>query len=206
MSEKGKRIGICGGTFDPVHHGHLISAECIRHQYKLDRIIFIPTGMPPHKKLINVTDAEHRFNMLCRAIETNPFFSVSRIEIERPGFTYTVDTLNQMMREFDDETKLFYIIGADVVHDLLTWKEYKKVFALCEFIAALRPGYKKQDFEEAAQNLRLNYKARIHLAKIPLIEISSTLVRERVKNNESIKYLVPEGVEEYIAEHGLYKD
>lgn len=206
MAEKHKRIGISGGTFDPVHHGHLIAAETIREEFQLDEIIFIPVGLTPHKNISRVTDAEHRYNMTRLAVETNPYFRVSRMEIDRQGYTYTVDTLSQLKQEYGWDVQLFFIVGADVIRDLLTWRQYEKVFQMCEFIATLRPGFEEKDFIHEIDNLKNRYGARIHIAKMPLIDISSTTIRSKVGNNKSIKYLVPEKVEQYIMEHGLYKD
>lgn len=201
--EKGK-IGILGGTFDPIHHGHLIVAEVVREESGLDKILFIPSGMPPHKDLSGVTCGEHRFNMVKEAINNNPLFEASRIEIEREGLTYTIDTLKRLKNMYGDDTGLFFIIGADVVGDILTWKDFEKVFSICEFIAVLRPEYKEDDFEKNIEFLRSRYMAKIHIVNIPLIEISSTIIRGKVQNGKSIKYMVPDRVETYIKNNGLY--
>lgn len=205
MQEKYKKIGISGGTFDPIHHGHLIIAEQIRESLDLDRIVFIPSGMPPHKANLKVSSAEHRYNMVFNAIKTNPHFEVSRIEIEREGFTYTVDTLTRLNEVYNKDAKMFFITGADVIPDLLTWKDYERIFSLCDFIAVLRPGYKKDNFIQKIEYLKVAHSAKIHIVDAPLIGISSTIIRERVRNGKSIKYLVPESVEKYIYENGLYK-
>ncbi|MCX7745670.1 MAG: nicotinate-nucleotide adenylyltransferase [Clostridia bacterium] len=203
--KKYERIGISGGTFDPIHCGHLIMAEEIRQKFNLDRVIFIPTGMPPHKVTAKVTEAEHRFSMVFDAIRSNPFFKALRTEIDRKGYTYTVDTLLQLRAIFGTEVKMFFITGADVVGDLLNWKDYEKVFSLCEFIAAFRPGNKRDGFIKQIEYINNNYHTHIHTADVPLIDISSTLVRERIRNNQSIKYLVPECVEKYILDNRLYR-
>jgi nicotinate-nucleotide adenylyltransferase len=205
MADKSKRIGISGGTFDPIHYGHLIVAEILREKFQLERIIFIPTGLPPHKNLAEVTSAEHRYDMVKGAIVTNPAFEVSRIEIERRGITYTIDTLTALRGIYGADTQLFYIIGADVVRDITTWKNFEEVFRMCDFIAVLRPEHKIADFNNTVEYLKSTYMAKIHTADIPLIDISSTYVRERVRNNKSIKYLVPESVEAYVECNGLYK-
>lgn len=206
MQDKNIKIGISGGTFDPIHNGHLIIAETIREEFELDEVVFVPVGLTPHKNVSRVTDAEHRYNMTRIAIDTNPHFKVSRIEIDRKGFTYTVDTLSRLKQIYGENVRIFFIIGADVVHDLLTWRQYEKVFTMCEFIAALRPGFDRSDFSSAVENLRNNYGAVIHTAEVPLVDISSTVIRNKVRNNKSIKYLVPEKVEQYILKHGLYRD
>jgi len=206
MGNSEKRVGILGGTFDPIHIGHLIIAEQIREEFQLDKVIFIPSGNPPHKKLQTVTDAEHRYNMVCEALKGNPYFEVSRIEIDRKGYTYTIDTLNDLKEQNQENAHMYYIIGADVLYDLLTWKDYTKVFEVCEFIAALRPGKDRDGFRERIRYLEKNFSAKIHEADISLIEVSSTMVRERVKQNRSVKYLVPEAVEDYIKRNRLYRD
>jgi len=199
-----KRIGILGGTFDPIHNGHLIMAEIIRGAFELDRVLFIPSGNPPHKKNQTVTDAEHRYNMVCEALKGNPYFEKSRIEVDREGYTYTIDTLGILNEQYRGIADLYYIIGADVLYDLLTWKDYEKVFGICKFIAALRPGTGKEGFRERIKYLEDRVSASILEAEIPLIEISSTMIRNRVKEGKSIKYLVPETVENYIKKEGLY--
>lgn len=203
MELKVRRIGISGGTFDPVHYGHLIAAEDIRQKFNLDKVLFIPSGMPPHKDASRIAGAVHRFNMLYSAVKDNPYFEVSRMEIEREGTTYTIDTLTQLKKLYDG-AELFFIIGTDVVQDLPTWKEYEKVLGMCEFIAVLRPGYREEDFSSRIAYLKNACMARINTVEIPLIDISSTGIRERLKNGKSVKYLVPEAVEAYIREHGLY--
>lgn len=200
-----KKVGISGGTFDPVHHGHLIIAQEVREKLELDKVLFIPVGLPPHKKDHRVTEAEHRYNMVFEAVRSNPFFEASRIEIDREGYTYTIDTLLHLKRIYGDDTKLFFIIGADVVPELVTWKRFEEVFRLCEFVAVNRPGPQKENFFESIRYLKERYSAIIHIIKLPLIEISSTDIRNRVKDGRPIKYLVPECVEKYIYENSLYK-
>ncbi len=205
MENKRKKIGISGGTFDPIHLGHLLVAESLRERFELDKVLFIPTGLPPHKDLSNVTSAEHRFNMVREAISTNPNFEVSRIEIDRKGLTYTFDTLTELKSIYSNDTDLFFIVGADVVKDILMWKNFDKVFSICEFIAVLRPEHKKNDFDSAVEFLRSTYMAKIHVGEIPLVGVSSTMVRERVQSNKSVKYMIPECVEDYIKHNKLYK-
>jgi nicotinate-nucleotide adenylyltransferase len=141
-----KRIGISGGTFNPIHVGHLIIAEMARDMFDLDKVLFIPSGMPPHKNLGSVLSAEQRFDMVKRAVAGNPYFEESRIEIDREGYTYTVDTLKKLRELYGNDTSLYYIIGADVLNDLLTWRNAEEVFKICEFIAALRPGNDEEAF------------------------------------------------------------
>lgn len=199
-----KRIAVLGGTFNPIHNGHLIIAEMIREEFNLNKIIFIPSGRPPHKKADEISDVEHRYNMVLSAVHSNPTFEVSRIEIERTGYTYTVDTVKELKEIYGEGTLLYYLIGADVLYDLLTWKNCEEVFKLCQFIVALRPGYKEKDFMEQIKYLSINYLAKIHTRNVPLIEISSTLLRQKIKEGKSIRYLVPQAVEDYIIKNRLY--
>lgn len=205
MKGKYKRIGISGGTFDPIHHGHLIVAEEVRQKFELDRMLFIPVGLPPHKDNLTVTPAEHRFNMVNEAVSTNPHFEASRIEIDRKGYTYTIDTLTLLKSVYGDDTQIFFMVGADVVKDLLTWKDFRKVFSICTFIAAFRPGADRSEYNKEINDLRSEYRAKIEEVQIPLIEISSTAIRQKVKEGKSVKYLIPDGVEKYIMKNGLYK-
>jgi len=198
------RIGITGGTFDPIHYGHLIISEAVREEFKLDKVLFIPTGTPPHKTNKKVTEARHRYEITCRAISSNSRFEASSIEVERQGNTYTIDTLNRLKEVYGDLTEFFFIVGADTIMELTTWKEYVKVFKMCEFIAVERPGFKTTDYKNKIEQLKATYDIVIHSINAPLIEISSTDIRERLKNGKSIKYLVPESVENYIYENGLY--
>ncbi|MCF6096618.1 nicotinate-nucleotide adenylyltransferase [Thermovorax subterraneus] len=201
----GKRIGIMGGTFDPIHFGHLVTAEEARINFELDKVIFVPTGNPPHKKDYEVTDSEHRYLMTALATNNNPFFEVSRIEIDRKGYSYTVDTLNQMVEIYGSDTSLFFISGADAVLDILTWKNIKEVLDICTFIAATRPGYPINKLKDKLEEIKKLYGKDVYLLEVTAIAISSTEIRKRVKEGRSIKYLVPEGVEKYILKNGLYR-
>lgn len=206
MEKALKRIGIYGGTFDPIHYGHLMCAQNIKEMYDLDKVIFVPSGIPPHKNLKEVTSAKHRFNMVWHAIDKNPCFEVSDVEIQREGYTYSVDTIKLLRKKYKDEALLFYIIGADVVLDLLNWKDCHEVFKLCSFIAALRPGYKKERVIEYIKYLKSAYNADIYVTEVPLIQLSSTDIRNRVKKSKSVKYYIPERVEEYIIKKSLYSE
>ncbi len=204
MKENSKKIGIMGGTFDPVHFGHLIVAEAVREEFQLNRVLFIPVGQPPHKDNLRVSSPEDRYTMLTEAVKSNSSFQVSRIEIDREGYTYTVDTLSQLKAALEPDAKLFFIIGADVIHDLMAWKNFQEVFLLCEFIAVFRPGFDKNGFDGEIERLRNRYMAKIHTVEVPLIDISSTGIRKRVQEGKSVKYLVPENVELIISKKGLY--
>ncbi len=199
-----KKIGISGGTFDPIHLGHLIIAEEAREIYGLEKILFIPSGNPPHKKDYNVTCAEYRFEMVKEAIYDNVFFEASPIEINREGYSYTIDTLLELKKMYGGDALLYFITGADVIPELITWKKFEQIFEICEFIAALRPGYNKEAILREIEIHKKAYGAKISTLDNPLIGISSTIIRERVKNGRTIKYLVPERVEKFIREKGLY--
>ncbi|MDF2985168.1 MAG: nicotinate/nicotinamide nucleotide adenylyltransferase [Eubacterium sp.] len=198
------KIGICGGTFDPIHLGHLAVAELVRSEFDLDKILFVPSGMPPHKNLKNVTAPIHRLNMVKCAVSSNPYFEAISIEVDRSGYTYTVDTLKELQGLYPRGTEFYYIIGADVVMDLLSWRNAPEVFKLTNFIAVMRPGFSNEAFKERLIFLRSKYEANIRSFEIPLLEISSTFVRERIKEKKSIKYLVDKDVEEYIIKNHLY--
>jgi nicotinate-nucleotide adenylyltransferase len=195
-----RRIGLMGGTFDPIHHGHLVAAEEARWQFQLDRVLFVPTGQP-WQKPVGVSPAEDRYQMTVIATASNPAFEVSRIEIDHPGPTYTVDTLRRLRSELGDEARLYFITGADAVLHILTWKDRDEVLALAEFIAATRPGYELAKLTE----LLPGASERLHPMEIPMLAISSTEIRARVARGAPIQYLVPDGVVRYVAERGLYR-
>jgi nicotinate-nucleotide adenylyltransferase len=190
-----------GGTFDPIHHGHLVTAEMALWQFGLDEVRFVPTGQPWMKADQAVTPAEHRYLMTVIATSSNPRFSVSRIEIERTGPTYTVETLQQLRREAEEPIELFFITGADAMLEILHWKDPEEVLGEAHFIAATRPGYDLARFEKEAPSSHPN----VQVMDIPALAISSTDVRRRVRDGEPIRYLVPEGVQTYIEKTGLYR-
>jgi nicotinate-nucleotide adenylyltransferase len=194
-----RRIGIMGGTFDPIHHGHLVAAEEARWQFRLDQVLFIPTGRP-WQKPVGVSPAEDRYLMTVIATTSNPAFAVSRMEIDNPGPTYTVDTLRRLRAELPDGTRLLFIGGADVVQQLLTWKEPEQVLALTELIAATRPEF---DFDGLVRQVP-GAAGRVHRMEIPALAISSRDIRARVARGAPIEYLVPEGVARYIQKRALY--
>jgi nicotinate-nucleotide adenylyltransferase len=197
----GKRLGVMGGTFDPIHHGHLVTAEEARSQFSLDEVLFVPTGRPWMKAHDNVSPAEHRYLMTVIATASNPRFNVSRIEVDREGPTYAVDTLRQLQDEQGAGTELFFITGADAMLEILHWKEPEDLFELAHFIAATRPGYDLARFEAEEPSRHQN----VSVMNIPALAISSTDIRERVREGRPIRYLVPEGVENYIEKAGLYR-
>lgn len=202
---KPNRVGIMGGTFDPIHYGHLVTAEAARIEFNLDEVIFTPTGNPPHKKAYKVTLAEDRYMMTVLAVNSNPFFSVSRTEIERQGYSYTVDTLKEFSKQYGTDTKLFFISGADAILDIFTWKDVQEVLSYCTFIAATRPGYPIEKLEQRLLDIKRIYGKPIYPLQVTGMDISSTQIRNRVKKGLSVKYLLPESVEVYIKKHGLYR-
>lgn len=199
------KIGIMGGTFDPIHLGHLAMAESAREFFELDKILFIPSANPPHKVEQDVTPAVHRVMMTFLATKSNEKFEVSQAEILRGGISYTIDTMKELHEKFGEETELFFIIGADSLKDLPTWHKARELVKKCHFIAAGRPGT-EINFSELEEFFgEINFNRHIHKLVTPGLEISSTDIRERVKAGHSIKYLVPEVVEEYILKEQLYK-
>jgi nicotinate-nucleotide adenylyltransferase len=189
-----------GGTFDPIHHGHLVTAEAALWKFELDEVVFVPTGKPWMKADRVVSPPEHRYLMTVIATASNPRFSVSRIEVERPGPTFTVDTLQELRRTAEGEVELFFITGVDAVLEIFQWKEPEETLALAHFIAATRPGYDIARFEKEAPT-----HPRISVMDVPALAISSTDIRRRVREGDPIRYLVPEGVQAYIEKAGLYR-
>lgn len=202
MTDK-RKIGIMGGTFDPVHIGHLATAEAVRIQYGLEKVLFVPAGNPPHKQGTNVTPAMHRYIMTVMATYSNPYFYVSPIELERSGPSYTIDTVQELIKQYGDNTDFYFITGADAIQDLPTWEKIDDLLNLCHFIAATRPGCISR-LDDVIRRFGHLGRKRIHRLATPELEISSTDIRERVKGCRSIKYIVPESVESYILKEKLY--
>jgi nicotinate-nucleotide adenylyltransferase len=200
------RVGVMGGTFDPVHYGHLVTAEEARVQFDLEHVYFVPNRFPPHKRLEDVTDPEHRYRMTVLAVRSNPRFSVSRIEIDRPGPSYTIDTL-LALRERYAARDLFYITGADAILQIVRgeWERSAELLTLCQFIAASRPGFPIDVEDLRRYNVTGQVLDNLHVMEIPALAISSTDIRRRVAENRPIRYLLPDEVVAYIAEHGLYR-
>ena len=200
------RVGIMGGTFDPVHYGHLVTAEEARVQFALEHVYFVPNRFPPHKTLDHVTDPEHRFRMTSLAVRTNERFSVSRIEIDRPGPSYTIDTLLALRAEHSARD-LFYITGADAILQIVRgeWERSAELLTLCQYIAASRPGFPIDVHDLRRYNVTRQHLDNLHVIEIPALSISSTDIRRRVAEGRPIRYLLPDEVAAYIAEHGLYR-
>ena len=193
MSQGRPRIGVMGGTFDPIHNGHLVAASEVADAFALDEVIFVPTGVPWHKKA--VSSPEHRYLMTVIATAANPSFTVSRVDIDRPGVTYTIDTLQEISKQYPD-ADLFFISGADAIAQILVWKDIEKIWPLATFIGVTRPGHSLE--------LPNTDQAAIEVLEVPALAISSTDVRDRVIAGKPIWYLVPDGVVQYIAKHELY--
>ncbi|GAA2640184.1 nicotinate-nucleotide adenylyltransferase [Actinomadura fulvescens] len=197
MTQK-RRLGIMGGTFDPIHHGHLVAASEVAHYFSLDEVVFVPTGISSHKEDQKIAAAEDRYLMTVIATASNPRFSVSRIDIDRPGPTYTVDTLRDMRALHGPDTELFFITGADALAKMLTWHGTDELFELSQFVGVTRPGHRLAD--PGLPN------GRVSLMEVPALSISSTECRDRVQAGEPIWYLVPDGIVQYINKRGLYRD
>ncbi len=196
------RLGIMGGTFDPVHYGHLVTAEEALVQFDLDRVVFMPTGRPVRKTHRSVSSAEDRYLMTVIATASNPDFEVSRLEIDRPGDTYTVDTLRQLRDSYGPSTELFFITGADAIREILTWKGAEELAGLTTFIAATRPGYEADPLTDA---MPPGVTApRVEPMAVPALAISSSGIRARVADRRPVRYLLPEAVSAYIVKNGLY--
>ncbi len=188
-----------GGTFDPVHHGHLVAASEAASRYALDEVIFVPTGEPWQKSTRVVSPAEHRYLMTVVATASNPAFTVSRVDVDRDGPTYTVDTLEDLQAQRPDG-ELHFITGADALAQILTWKDAERAFDLARLVGVTRPGH-----ELALHHLPQHLVDRVSLLEVPALAISSTDVRRRVRAGRPIWYLVPDGVVQYIAKHRLYE-
>lgn len=190
-----RRVGVMGGTFDPIHHGHLVAASEVQRSLELDEVVFVPTGEPWMKS--NVTAAEHRYLMTVIATASNPRFTVSRVDIDRAGPTYTIDTLRDVRSEHP-HSELFFISGADAVAQILDWKDAEELWSLAHFVAVSRPGH--------ALNIRALPQDGVSSLEVPALAISSTDCRERVDRGYPVWYLVPDGVVQYISKHHLYRN
>jgi len=205
MSNIKRKIGIMGGTFDPIHTGHLVTAEVVRIEYNLEKVLFIPAANPPHKQNSQVTPSIHRYNMAVMATDSNSYFEVSPIELERPGLSYTIDTVLALIEKYGKNTDFYFITGADAVLELPTWKNIDQLLDMCYFIAATRPGC-VCNIDDIIKKFGVKGRQRIQRLPTPKLEISSTDIRERVRRGRSIKYIVPDCVECYILKEGLYSN
>ena len=188
------RIGVMGGTFDPIHHGHLVAASEVAQSFDLDEVVFVPTGRPWQKD--DVTESEHRYLMTVIATASNPQFTVSRVDVDRAGPTYTIDTLRDL-QEQRPGAELFFITGADAVAQILSWRNHQELWDLAHFVAVSRPGHVLTTEGLPSDN--------VSQLEIPALSISSTDCRARVRRGHPVWYLVPDGVVQYIAKHHLYR-
>ncbi len=203
LQPKANRVGLLGGTFNPVHNGHISMAYIALYEFLLGEVVFIPLGLPPHKRDEYIASAEHRLNMLKLATQDESRFSIDTIELDRTGYTYTVDTL-EALRRAHPQTEYYYIIGADTLYELTGWKNFERVSTLTSFICVLRPGVDDAGAREYAQMLNERYGYRIHVARDKGPDISSSLVRQLVTDNRLASGLLPDSVAEYIRQYRIY--
>ncbi|HVE64345.1 MAG TPA: nicotinate-nucleotide adenylyltransferase [Mycobacteriales bacterium] len=196
MEGRRRRLGVMGGTFDPIHHGHLVCASEVASLFDLDEVVFIPTGAPWQKHEHGVSPAEDRYLMTVIATSTNPMFTVSRMEIDRSGPTYTIDTLRQLRDDRGPDVDLFFITGADALAQILSWRDPEEMLSLAQFVGATRPGYSLSRADLPRDSVRL--------VEIPALAISSSDCRDRVRRGAPIWYLVPDSVVRYIDKQHLY--
>ncbi|MGE5558171.1 MAG: nicotinate-nucleotide adenylyltransferase [Bacillota bacterium] len=197
------RYGLMGGTFDPIHIGHLLAAETVREEFALERVIFIPSAHPPHKRIEQVTPAAIRYKMVKLAVRNHRSFAISDCELKRKGPSFTVDTLSFFHGEFP-EAEFYFITGADALFELVSWKDMEKLFSLCSFVGVTRHGYNLDNALHEHPSLQ-QYRHKMHFLEIPKVEISSTYIRQRRADEKSIKYLVPPAVERFIVSRRLYR-
>ncbi len=195
---RAKRIGVLGGTFDPIHNGHLVAASEVAHVQALDEVIFVPTGQPWQKEDRELAPPEDRYLMTVIATAFDPLLTVSRVDIDRPSETYTVDTLSDLRAARGPDAEFFFIMGADALSRIKSWHNTDNLFSMAHFVGCTRPGH-PIDLDGLDER-------EVTLIEIPALEISSTACRERVRTGRPIRYLVPDGVIQYIAKRGLYRD
>jgi len=212
-------IGIFGGTFDPIHWGHLRSAEEVGETYRLDRVYFIPASIPPHKRGQTTTPARDRLRMVRLAVAQNPRFAVSTMELARPGLSYSIDTIREFAGKLKKSDSLYFIIGLDAFREIGTWRDYQEIFTLCNFIVTSRPGSKENDplkgtgiavkklfcYDSKHRNYRHRSGTRIYFIELTDIAISASEIRALVRQGKSIPYLGPSSVQQYIKRRGLYR-
>jgi len=210
-----RRIGVLGGTFDPPHLGHLRAAEVVKDALRLDKVLFVPASTPPHKASAPVTQAEHRASMLERALSGEPFFEVSRLELDRGGRSYTIDTLEAFAAGSKD-SRFFFVTGTDAFSEIRTWKSWKQLLDSHWFVVHERPGFPIEDVQDvlpegtdsrvlAESELEPGTEPRVLFLRRPMLQVSSTEIRRSVRENRSIRFLVPDAVAAYIRENRLYR-
>jgi nicotinate-nucleotide adenylyltransferase len=197
MGQRPRRVGVMGGTFDPIHHGHLVAASEVADRFDLHQVVFVPTGHPWQKLDAKVSSPEDRYLMTVIATASNPQFTVSRVDIDRDGPTYTVDTLRDLREQFGKKSEMFFITGADALGKILSWKDAEQLFELAHFVGVTRPGFTLSDAHLPTD--------AVTLVQVPALAISSSDCRARVAAGQPVWYLVPDGVVQYIAKHKLYR-
>ena len=198
MAPRRARLGVMGGTFDPIHHGHLVAGSEVASLFELDEVVFVPTGTPWQKEESEVTPAEDRYLMTVIATASNPRFTVSRTDLDRSGPTYTIDTLRDLRAARGPDVEMYFITGADALSNILTWRDVDELLELAHFVGCTRPGHRLAD-----PGLP---DGRVSLVEVPALAISSTNCRDRVRRGEPIWYLVPDGIVQYINKRGLYQE
>ena len=199
-----KKVAIMGGTFDPIHYGHLLAAERVREEFELDCIFFIPSGNPPHKSYEKMASAEDRYKMVESAVESNPKFEILDVEVRREGYSYTIDTVKQLKELLGADCNVCFIVGADNAGDILSWKKSSELIKEIEFIIVNRPGEWEERFKDNIAKIIEN-GAKVNVLEIPMVPINSTEIRERIRSGKSISYILPKEVEDYINENRLYR-
>lgn len=200
-----QKIGIMGGTFNPIHNGHLLIADYAREEYNLSQVLFLPTGHSPHKRSQQITPASQRCDMITLAIQYNPFFTLELMEVEEERISYTYITIPKLQEKYAN-AELYFILGADSLFDIESWKEPGKILASCNVLAAYREDARELDFMKQISYLNEKYHARIYPLHTPCFDVSSRDIRSRVSHNLSIRYLVPKEIENYIMEKRLYQE
>ena len=201
------RLGVMGGTFDPIHIGHLVAAEEARAQFELEKVVFVPSARPPHKTDVPHSHEADRLRMVELAVSGNRFFEVSNLELVRSGLSYTIDTLRELHRAYGAGTELFFVTGADAIMEILTWKSSENLLSEAVFIAATRPGYPLEKLRQSLPEKNsegTSALSRVYSMEVPALAISSTDIRDRAARGRPFRYLVTDAVWEYIVENGLY--
>jgi len=198
------KIGVLGGTFDPVHNGHLVLAEQMSSYFNFPKVLFIPSNLPPHKEVEKIAPIGHRIEMLKLAIKDNDVFEMSVLECEREGMSYSYETIGLLEKMYPPDTEFYFIVGSDVLYDLETFKNFEILSKKCSFATAVRPGANVERLSDVVERLGKKYGATIYPVPFHEIDISSTMIRERIASGKSVRYLTPEAVLSYIMENKLY--
>lgn len=197
-----RKVGLLGGTFDPIHIAHLIIAETCRSYLGLERVFFVPAGVPPHKSSKPIAPPEHRLAMVELAVASNPYFTVSRVDIDRPGPCYSTDTVRLLSQQLSDEMEIYFIIGTDSLNDIPAWHQPMELIELCRFAVVGRPDYEVD--MNYLESVLPGVRSRVEFVDAPAISVSSSNIKHRIRSGHSIRYQVPESVETYIYNHRLY--